>query len=122
MPVKEGVSGVGWLMEKRNQSPGLVQVKWQNGETHPYRLGFDGKVDLQLVRVASGGFYHPEHLPILKSGLLKSVTNVNSEIKFAIGDRVKICVGEDKLRKMQDGHGGYVSELKNVNGKILLQK
>lgn len=46
---------------------------------------------------------------------MKSLTNSDPDIQFAIGDIVKIFIeDEEDLKLLQDGHGGYVSEIKNV--------
>lgn len=115
MDFKDGVKGVGWVKEAKHLAPGLVNVKWQNNQFIDYRLGSDGKVDLQLVEMASGGYYNPDHLPVLKSQILSSVTNSDGEIRFAVGDEVEIFVDDDELKRKQNGHGGYVTKMKNVS-------
>lgn len=96
----------------------MVKVKWQNDKTRSYRLGANGKVDLKLVQVASGGFYHPEHLPVLKPAAMKFLTSSGGEIKFAVGDRVQIVTeDQEELKKLHEEQTDeqWISGIKNVS-------
>ncbi|CAI8023114.1 E3 ubiquitin-protein ligase mind-bomb [Geodia barretti] len=43
----------------------VVLVTWENGNKKKYRAGHRGKVDVRCIAPGSGGFYYPEHLPVL---------------------------------------------------------
>ncbi|KAK0063327.1 E3 ubiquitin-protein ligase MIB2, partial [Biomphalaria pfeifferi] len=53
--------------EQGNESTYRTQagVLWVEGAGYTYRLGHNGKVDLEYVKPASGGFYYKTHLPVL---------------------------------------------------------
>ena len=54
-----------------------VRVRWEtSGEANVYRVGCRGKVDLQCVDEAPGGYYYREHLSIV--GELKKRNTLNS--------------------------------------------
>ncbi|KAK6979128.1 E3 ubiquitin-protein ligase MIB2-like isoform X1 [Biomphalaria glabrata] len=42
-----------------------AEVLWANEKTNTYRVGYQGNVDLKVVSSSSGGYYYPDHLPIL---------------------------------------------------------
>jgi len=44
-----------------------ARVAWDSGKEGTYRLGYQGKVDLQCITVSSGGRYYKSHLPRLGS-------------------------------------------------------
>lgn len=106
------------MFEKANPTPGKVNDnKWSNGNIFPYRLGSEGKSDLKLVAASTFGHYNPEHLPVLKSDLLKAVTSADGEIKFAVGDTVTINpeVDTNRLKEMQEDHGGWDGRMRGVS-------
>lgn len=43
----------------------FIAVKWANGETNTYRMGFKGGVDLKCVQKATGPFVYADHLPVV---------------------------------------------------------
>ena len=54
-----------------------VRVRWEtSGEANVYRVGCRGKVDLQCVDEAPGGYYYREHLSVV--GELKKRNTLNS--------------------------------------------
>lgn len=52
----------GWDNES---SRSVVNVTWFSGSTNVYRLGHKGYCDIKFVESSSGGYYYPEHLPVL---------------------------------------------------------
>ena len=103
------------MISSSTPEPGIVNVKWSNGKAFSYRLGSKGKSDLKLVKSTSIGSYNPEHLPVLKSDLLKAVTDSDGEIKFAVGDTVRVNVDIKRFEAMQEDHGGWNSRMKTVS-------
>jgi len=101
----------GWDNES-GQSVG--NVAWTSGSTNVYRIGHKGKVDLRLVQASTGGRYYRESLPVL--GFSCDAPNRPSRepgsprilgSTFSVGDKVKIMVDAERLREMQEGHGGW---------------
>lgn len=109
------VSGVGKVVPSSTLGPGWVQVKWPSNNIFSYRVGANGKVDLRLEKHSSGGRYQPDHLPILNFDHHDFVTQVDSEIRFAVGDPVKVTDDVESFKSLQDGHGGWIQEMKHVN-------
>ena len=103
------------MISSSTPEPGIVNVKWSNGKAFSYRLGSKGKSDLKLVKSTSFGSYNPEHLPVLKSDLLKAVTDSDGEIKFAVGDTVRVNVDIKRFEAMQEDQGGWNSRMKTVS-------
>lgn len=52
----------GWDSES---SRSVVNVQWFSGSTNLYRLGYKGNCDIRFVESSSGGYYYPDHLPVL---------------------------------------------------------
>ena len=52
----------GWDAESGRS---VVNVQWQAAAVNVYRLGHKGKVDLKCIKMASGGPFYVEHLPVL---------------------------------------------------------
>lgn len=98
----------------------MANVAWASGSTNVYRVGHKGKVDLKLVHSASGGFYYREALPVL--GLLSDATgrclhgpgSPRASVTFSVGDKVKVIVDAERLREMQEGHGGWNPKMAEV--------
>ena len=102
----------------------VANVAWASGSTNVYRIGHKGKVDLKSVHNAVGGFYYREALPVL--GLLSDSTTtarclaapgsprVTNVVTFSVGDKVKVIVDADRLREMQEGHGGWNPKMAEV--------
>ena len=40
-------------------------IKWENGWKNLYRLGFQGKMDLKVIKPAKGTSIYIDHLPFL---------------------------------------------------------
>ncbi|CAF0858490.1 unnamed protein product [Brachionus calyciflorus] len=50
-------------------------IKWDNGNENLYRLGYQGMIDLKSKIDAKGGYYYPEHLPVLgERTIIKKIT------------------------------------------------
>lgn len=43
----------------------ILRVRWSNGATNGYRLGYKGHVDLLCVEEEVGPSYYRDHLPLL---------------------------------------------------------
>ncbi len=69
---KEGLitSQCQWESEA-GPAPGAVTVIWQGpeDESEIYRVGYQGKVDLECIEYAEMGGYYPDHLPVLGKGI-----------------------------------------------------
>ncbi|EFX67755.1 hypothetical protein DAPPUDRAFT_261080 [Daphnia pulex] len=103
----------------------VANVAWaSSGSTNVYRLGHKGKVDLKLVHAAVGGFYYREALPVLglssdsASRTPRGPGSPGGVAAFSVGDKVKVTVDADRLREMQEGHGGWNPRMAEALGKI----
>ena len=57
-----------------------VRVRWEtSGEANVYRVGCRGKVDLQCVDEAPGGYYYREHLSIVGELKKRNILNTNKQ-------------------------------------------
>lgn len=63
-----------------------VMVKWDNDRENMYRVGYNGKTDLKCKIDGRGGFYYPDHLPLLgERTIIKNITkNINSSKNLPI--------------------------------------
>lgn len=52
----------GWDNET---SRSVAKITWSSGNNNVYRIGHNGRVDLKYVEEGVGGFYYPDHLPVL---------------------------------------------------------
>ena len=77
-------------------------------------------MDLKLVHAAVGGFYYREALPVLGlsndsvSRTPRGPGSPGSVTAFSVGDKVKVTVDADRLREMQEGHGGWNPRMAEV--------
>lgn len=97
----------------------VANVTWTSGSTNVYRLGHKGKVDLKYIQDSPGGYYFRDHLPIL--GQTVEAYSVNpSAVKhqFNVGDKVKVLLDVEKLKVMQEGHGGWNPRMAEYIGKL----
>ncbi len=85
-------------------TPGKVWVQWPDKEEpNLYRAGFNGKMDLGIVKAGIGGLYQPDTLPVLvisKPRANEKTNDVVADPPFVVGDRVKVVVGLKQLREM----------------------
>lgn len=51
------------ISDREDSWRSIVDVHWDNGNVNRYRLGIEGKVDVQGVEVVIGGQFYFEHLP-----------------------------------------------------------
>ena len=57
-----------------------VRVRWEtSGEANVYRVGCRGKVDLQCVDEAPGGYYYREHLSVVGELKKRNILNTNKQ-------------------------------------------
>lgn len=75
----------------------------------------------RLVQASTGGRYYREALPIL--GFSCDAPNRPSREPgsprilgntFSVGDKVKVMVDAERLREMQEGHGGWNPRMADV--------
>jgi E3 ubiquitin-protein ligase mind-bomb len=101
----------------------VVLATWENGNKKKYRAGHKGKVDVRCIAPGSGGFYYPEHLPVLGRGVKPP-----SSGDIVTGDRIKCEVNlaelddpemAEKIGLMLD-HVGTVNVLLE-NGELLVR-
>lgn len=101
-------------------SRSAVRVVWDvSGHQDLYRLGHDGKVDVQGKTCHVGGKYYRDHLPCIGevSQPDGSSPSANAGNAFAIGDKVSIAVPVETLKTMQEGHGGWIPEMSTFIGE-----
>lgn len=81
------------------------------------------QVDLKCITVGSGGFYYKTHLPKLgqnpESLIIPHSNNsvsrsTSDDPPFEVGQRVRVLLGVDTLRDMQEGHGGWNDKMEEV--------
>ncbi|XP_043944642.1 E3 ubiquitin-protein ligase MIB2-like [Protopterus annectens] len=59
-----------------------ARVKWRDGRTELYRVGFQGSMDLKCINSSVGGYYYKDHLPKLGD------TEAKPRNAFRKGDKV----------------------------------
>lgn len=82
-----------------------VLVKWDNGIENMYRVGYNGKTDLKCKIDAKGGYYYPDHLPILgERTIIKKISkNINSTKFLTTSSNIfKNQMEEDFLSKRKN--------------------
>ncbi|VEN54035.1 unnamed protein product, partial [Callosobruchus maculatus] len=101
-------------------SRSVASVQWMCGATNIYRLGHKGEVDLKFVEPASGGFYYPEHLPVLGHSIEEHPPRAYRQgtSPFVFGDKVKVMVTVEELKGMQQGHGGWNPRMAEFIDKV----
>lgn len=81
------------------------------------------QVDLKCITVGSGGSYYKTHLPKLgqnpESLIIPHSSNsvsrsTSDDPPFEVGERVRVLLGVDTLRDMQEGHGGWNDKMEEV--------
>lgn len=53
-----------------------ARVKWSNGFTEKYRLGYAGMVDLVCTEEAPGPMFYPKHLAVLGNDIVFACSNI----------------------------------------------
>nr|XP_022342890.1 E3 ubiquitin-protein ligase MIB2-like isoform X2 [Crassostrea virginica] len=104
-----------------------VRVRWEtSGEANVYRVGCRGKVDLQCVDEAPGGYYYREHLSIVgkveKKSSASAPEDVSSQSLLKKGDKCVIDMPETPLKELQRGHGGWSIRMSECIGEIATVK
>uniref|UniRef100_A0A1S4GZF1 RING-type E3 ubiquitin transferase n=1 Tax=Anopheles gambiae TaxID=7165 RepID=A0A1S4GZF1_ANOGA len=106
-----GPGKTGRVMEIRgwdNEScRSVASVAWASGSTNVYRLGHKGNVDLRYVQPAVGGYYYKDHMPVLGQPEEQQPVSPPVRSHFYVGDRVQVAIAEDRLKMLQQGHGGW---------------
>ena len=118
----------GWDSESERS---VATVLWTSTNIqNVYRLGHKGKVDLKVAPgspAVTYGSYYPEHLPVLgKPNVFALSRDRNIALQnnrftveeFNVGDMVKINVGVEQLRCLQEGHSGFNPRMSTIIGKI----
>ncbi|XP_022698616.1 E3 ubiquitin-protein ligase MIB2-like isoform X1 [Varroa jacobsoni] len=114
---------LGWEQESGRS---VANVTWACGSMNVYRVGHKGKVDLQYVTAAPGGFYYREHLPVLGvmpagaagGGPIVPISRSNQPPRFSVGEHVKVQVDLETLKALQNGHGGWNPRMADCVGKV----
>ncbi|CAH0558346.1 unnamed protein product [Brassicogethes aeneus] len=109
----------GWDNES---SRSVANVAWFSGSTNVYRLGHKGNCDVKCVEGSQGGLYYPEHLPVLGQGA-DSTAQAERTVRtgpppFNVGDKVQVTVQVDRLKHVQQGHGGWNPRMAEYIGKV----
>lgn len=96
----------------------VANVVWSTGFTNIYSIGHKGRVDLCCVEPAVGGHYYRAHLPLLGEKI-EVVDNVQrtAPLTFLIGERVRVTVDSEVLKKLQEGHGGWNPRMTQIIGE-----
>uniref|UniRef100_A0A182NP47 RING-type E3 ubiquitin transferase n=1 Tax=Anopheles dirus TaxID=7168 RepID=A0A182NP47_9DIPT len=106
-----GPGKTGRVMEIRgwdNEScRSVASVAWASGSTNVYRLGHKGNVDLRYVQPAVGGYYYKDHMPVLGQPEEQQPVSPPVRSHFYVGDRVQVAISEERLKTLQQGHGGW---------------
>uniref|UniRef100_A0A1Y1NC46 RING-type E3 ubiquitin transferase n=1 Tax=Photinus pyralis TaxID=7054 RepID=A0A1Y1NC46_PHOPY len=107
----------GWDNES---SRSVANVTWISGSTNVYRLGHKGNCDIKFIESASGGYYYPEHVPVLGHVMEQSIVRPvrTGPPPFSVGDKVQVIVDVEELKAMQHGHGGWNPRMAEYIGKI----
>lgn len=107
----------GWDKES-NRS--VANIVWSNGRSNVYRIGHRGKVDLKCFQESVGLTYYVQHLPVLgKDTSPFSYTNNSkpSDSVFQAGDRVRVTVDKNELKRLQTvHHGGWNPRMNQLIG------
>ncbi|XP_076451914.1 E3 ubiquitin-protein ligase MIB2-like isoform X2 [Babylonia areolata] len=100
----------------------LVKVRWGNGFTNVYRLGFKGKVDLRYLEESPGGECYPHHLPVLDpQNYTADTIQVGEEGEdgsIQEGDKVVVTVGVEELQQLQKSRSGWAVGMTQCIGKV----
>uniref|UniRef100_A0A2C9JT16 RING-type E3 ubiquitin transferase n=1 Tax=Biomphalaria glabrata TaxID=6526 RepID=A0A2C9JT16_BIOGL len=102
-----------WNAKKTADSAARVRWSEKNNENN-YRVGYEGKVDLQCVAPGNGYLYYKDHLSILGKEEV-------SPCELQVGDLVRCCYDADLVKLLQKNHGGWVdamTEYVYLNGKV----
>ncbi|XP_076044605.1 E3 ubiquitin-protein ligase mind bomb 2 isoform X4 [Oratosquilla oratoria] len=100
----------------------VANVTWVCGSTNVYRVGHKGKVDLKYIEEAVNGYVYKEHLPVL--GKLEEPSSTShspaspQQMPFSVGERVRVMVPLERLRAMQEGHGGWNQKMADFIDKV----
>ncbi|XP_058059221.1 E3 ubiquitin-protein ligase MIB2 isoform X2 [Anopheles bellator] len=117
-----GPGKTGRVMEIRgwdNEScRSVASVGWASGSTNVYRLGHKGNVDLRYVQPAVGGYYYKDHMPVLGQPEEQQPVSPPVRSHFYVGDRVQVNITEDRLKTLQQGHGGWNPRMAEYLPKI----
>lgn len=70
------------------------------------------QIDIKAVIPGEGGFYYPDHLPVLGKPVEESPTEEKADI--ASGDLVRVQLEVDVFKAMQQGHGGWNDQMVEV--------
>ncbi|XP_035780860.1 E3 ubiquitin-protein ligase MIB2-like [Anopheles albimanus] len=117
-----GPGKTGRVMEIRgwdNEScRSVASVAWTSGSTNVYRLGHKGNVDLRYVQPAVGGYYYKDHMPVLGQPEEQQPVSPPVRSHFYVGDRVQVNISEERLKTLQQGHGGWNPRMAEYLPKI----
>ena len=63
-------------------------------------MGFDGKVDVSLVKAGFGGLYDPQSLLVLEFTQLKLIVDEKTIYPLVVGDTIKCVFTLEELREI----------------------
>jgi len=75
--------------------------------------------DLKVITAGKGYLYYREHLPVLGQ---KGRGRHSSSTKFRVGDRVKVAVDMENVKRLQTGHGGWSNGMTEVSAPLVWAK
>uniref|UniRef100_A0A182VU66 RING-type E3 ubiquitin transferase n=1 Tax=Anopheles minimus TaxID=112268 RepID=A0A182VU66_9DIPT len=96
----------------------VASVAWASGSTNVYRLGHKGNVDLRYVQPSVGGFYYKDHMPVLGQPEEQQPVSPPVRSNFSVGDRVQVSISEERLKTLQQGHGGWNPRMAEYLSKV----
>ncbi|XP_035915376.1 E3 ubiquitin-protein ligase MIB2 [Anopheles stephensi] len=96
----------------------VASVAWASGSTNVYRLGHKGNVDLRYVQPSVGGFYYKDHMPVLGQPEEQQPVSPPVRSHFYVGDRVQVAISEERLKTLQQGHGGWNPRMAEYLSKV----
>jgi ankyrin repeat protein len=97
-----------------DNSRGFVEVEWkESSQKTIHMVGHKGKVELKCVDASSGGYYYPDHLPLLGAPPAQV-----DPAAVSTGDRVRVELEPELFQAMQEGRGVWNDLMLNVIGKV----
>lgn len=75
------------------------------------------QIDIKAVTPGEGGFYYPDHLPVLGKPVEESPTEEKADV--ASGDLVRVQLEVDVFKAMQQGHGGWNDQMVEVQRSFI---
>ncbi|XP_077527293.1 E3 ubiquitin-protein ligase MIB2-like [Haemaphysalis longicornis] len=92
---------------KRNQA----QVRWTRRITRTCSVGHGGCVDIKCTVAASGGYFYPDHMPLIAPVEHSPGHSASCDTTFHSGEQVAIMLDVDAFRRLQEEYEEINPEL-----------